>query len=159
MYTIPFQTLSISFIIILLKVQWRWFWWFIYLFWVFFALKVNINLQNMYIKRRLERFDQITCIFVVLFFVCVFLGFFLSAVCLQASLIKHVPVFELHAQWHFSMSLNSQHVLQCNSHVGGLCWFLFYSLILLEKETTSFLFLFLRIPQNFFPVSFSSRIS
>jgi hypothetical protein len=26
MYTIPFQTLSISFIIILLKVQWRWFW-------------------------------------------------------------------------------------------------------------------------------------
>ena len=55
---------------------------------VFCALKVNIYFQNMSIKRRLARFDKkdvyIPC-------VCV------CAACLPASLIRHVPISELHA--------------------------------------------------------------
>ena len=45
----------------------------------FLALKVNIDLQNMRIKRNLVRFDQKL---------------------LPASLIMHVSISELHAQWH-----------------------------------------------------------
>jgi hypothetical protein len=37
---------------------------------------------------------------------------FLCAACLLASLIMHIPVSELHAQRHLSMSLNSQRFLQ-----------------------------------------------
>ena len=81
LYTIPVKTFLISFIIILIKVQWRWCWWFIYYYYYymyyffFFALQVNIYPQDMNIKRRLEWFDQITCIFVV---VCFFLWFFVG---------------------------------------------------------------------------------
>ena len=56
----------------------------------------------MSIKRRLARLDKKTCISVV----------FLCAACLPASLIIHVPISEINAQWHFSMSLNSQRFLQ-----------------------------------------------
>jgi len=46
---------------------------------------------------------------------------FLCAVCLPASLIMHVAISELHAQWHlwlhFSMSLNSQRFLQLHPTV------------------------------------------
>ena len=67
-------------------------------------MKVNIYLQNM--SCGLARFDQIK----------VYLYCFLCAACLPTSLIMHVPISELHAQWHwclhFSMSLNSQCFLQ-----------------------------------------------
>jgi hypothetical protein len=43
---------------------------------------------------------------------CIFGGFFLFAAQLPASLIIHIPISELHAQWHwclhFNMSLNSE---------------------------------------------------
>ena len=55
--------------------------------------------QNMGIKRHLARFDQKSVL--SLFFVYNFL---------PVSLIMHVPISELHAYWHFSMSLNSQHL-------------------------------------------------
>jgi len=51
----------------------------------FFALKVNIYLKNMRIKRRLARFYQKN-----VYFRC-----FLCAACLPASLIIHVPNSEL----------------------------------------------------------------
>jgi len=104
----------------------------------FFALKVNIYLQSMRIKHRLARFDQKTCIFVM----------FLCAVCLPSSLIMHVPISELHAQWHwclhFRMSLNSQRFLQ------------FHPTVMLMAYDNS---CFIIIRQNSLPVSFSSRIS
>ena len=71
----------------------------------FFALKVNIYLQNMSIKRCLVRFDQKNMYF----------HYFLCATCLRASLIMHVPVSEVHAQWHLSMSLISQCLLMATN--------------------------------------------
>jgi len=53
-------------------------------------LKVNIYLQNMSINRRLARFDQEN-----MYSLC-----FLCAACLPASLIMHVPISKLYAQWH-----------------------------------------------------------
>jgi hypothetical protein len=50
-----------------------------------------------------------------------------------ASLIMHVPISDLHAQWHYSMSLNSQRFLLLLTY-GNSC--------------------FIIIRQNFFPVSF-----
>jgi hypothetical protein len=85
----------------------------------------------MSIKRRLVRFDQKTCSFVVFF------------VCAAALLIMHVPISELHAQWHYSMSLHSQRFLQ------------FHPTVMLVTYGNS---CFIIIRQNFFPVSFSSRI-
>jgi hypothetical protein len=64
---------------------------------------------------------------------------FLCAACLTASLIMHVPISELHAQWHFSMSLNSQRYLQ------------FHSTVMLVAYDNSCLII---IRQNFFPESF-----
>ena len=61
----------------------------------------------------------------------------LFCVCAAASLIIHVPISELHAQWHYSMSLSSQRFLLLLTY-GNSC--------------------FIIIRQNFFPVSFSSRI-
>jgi hypothetical protein len=63
------------------------------------ALRVqtlNTYFQSMHIKRRLARFNQKACIFVVF--------------CTQRlpTLLMHLPISEVHAQWHFSMSLNSQ---------------------------------------------------
>jgi hypothetical protein len=52
------------------------------------SLKVNMYLENMSIKRRLTRFDQKR----------VFL-LFLSAAGLPVSLVMHVPISELYAQW------------------------------------------------------------
>ena len=57
--------------------------------------------------------------------------------CAAASLIMHVPISELHAQWHYSMSLSSQRFLLLLTY-GNSC--------------------FIIIRQNFFTVSFSSRI-
>ena len=51
------------------------------LFKSFFALKVNIYLQNMSIKRRLARFAQKRVF-----------SLFLCAACLPASLVMHVPI-------------------------------------------------------------------
>ena len=56
----------------------------------------------------------------------------------------HVPISELHAQWHNSMSLNSQRFLH------------FHPTAMLVTYGSS---CFIIIRQNFFPVSFSSRIS
>ena len=58
------------------------------LFKSFFALKVNIYLQNMSIKRRLARFDQKRVF-----------SLFLCAACLPVSLVMHVPISELHVLW------------------------------------------------------------
>jgi len=62
-----------------------------------FALKVNIYLQNMSIKR-------------------VFCCFICMRSLSPASLIMHVPIPELHVQWcwclHFSMRLYSQRFIQ-----------------------------------------------
>jgi hypothetical protein len=57
-------------------------------------------MEALKVKRRLGRFDQKTCSFVVFF------------LCAAASLIMHVPISDLHAQWHYSMRLNSQRFLQ-----------------------------------------------
>ena len=55
---------------------------------VFFALKVNIYLQNMSINRhRWDSTKKVTCIFVV---------FCVQLVSLPASIIMHVPISELH---------------------------------------------------------------
>ena len=78
----------------------------------------------------------------------VFMFWYLCAACLPASLNMHVPISELHAQchWclHFSMSLNSKRFLQ------------FHPPVMLVAYVNS---CFIRIHQNFFPVSFSSGIS
>jgi hypothetical protein len=70
--------------------KWKFFWKFV------FGFKVNIYLQNMSLN---------------VYFRC-----FLCAYCLPVSLIMHVPISTLHAQWHwclhFSMSLNSRRFLQ-----------------------------------------------
>jgi hypothetical protein len=69
---------------------------------------------------------------------------FLCAACLPGSLIMHVPISELDAQWHFSMSLNSPRFLQ------------FLPTVMLVAYDNSCLII---IRQNFFPDSLSSRIS
>ena len=56
----------------------------------------------------------------------------------------HVPISEVHVQWHFSMSLNSQCILQ------------FYPTVMLMAYVNS---CFIIICQKVFPVIFSSRIS
>jgi hypothetical protein len=62
--------------------------------------------------------------------------------------IMHIPISQLHAQWHwclhFSMSLNSQ------------CFPQFHPTVMLVAYVNFFLII---IRQNFFPVSFSGRIS
>ena len=65
---------------------------------------------------------------------------FLCAACLPASLIIHVPISELHAQWHFSMSLNSQRFLQFHP---TSCWWPMIIIFLLWFAKTSFPILFL----------------
>jgi hypothetical protein len=73
---------------------------------------------------------------------------FLCAACLPASFIKHVSISELLAQWHwcwhFSMSLNSQ------------CFLQFHPMVMLVAYSNS---CFIIIRKNFFPDSYSSRIS
>jgi hypothetical protein len=76
---------------------------------------------------------QKTCISVV----------FLCAACLPASLIIHIPISEINAQWHFSMSLNSQRFLQ------------FHPTVILVAYVNS---CFIIIRQSFLFVSFSSYI-
>ena len=65
---------------------------------------------------------------------------FQCAACLPASLIIHVPISELHAQWHLSISLNSQRFLQFHPTVM-LVAYINSCFILMRK--TSFLFIFL----------------
>jgi hypothetical protein len=61
-----------------------------------------------------------------------------------SSIINYAcPISELHAQWHYSMSLNSQRFLQ------------FHPTAMLVTYDS---FCFIIIRQNFFLVSFSSRI-
>ena len=109
----------------------------------FFALKVNIYLQNISIKRRLARFDQKRVFYFrwfLFFCFCFFVCFFVFFVC-----VCNVPISELHAQWHwclhFSMSLNFQRFLQ------------FHPTIILVAYFNS---CFIIVRQTFFPVSFSS---
>ena len=55
---------------------------------LFKSLKVNMYLENMSIKRRLTRFDQKRVFSLIL-----------SAAGLPVSLVMHVPISELYAQW------------------------------------------------------------
>ena len=88
-----------------------------------FSMKVfflSISLQTMSIKRRLTWFDQKQHVYFRCFFVCV--------ACLPVSLIMHVLISEVHAQWHwclhFSMSLNSQRFLQFHPTVMSVAYFI-----------------------------------
>ena len=56
----------------------------------------------MSIKPRLARFNQKTCV--------------LCAACLPASLITHVPIYELHERWHWSLHLWRNFSMSLNSH-------------------------------------------
>ena len=85
-------------------------------------------IPSKHIKRRLTRFDQKRA------FRC-----FLCAACLPASLLMHVPISQLHAQWHFSTRLNSQRFLQFHPTV---------------KMVACVNFCFIIIRQNFFPAFF-----
>jgi hypothetical protein len=78
-----------------------------------FALKVNINLQNMSIKHYLARFDQKKCIFIV----------FLCAACLPASSIMHVPIPEQHCAMtlQHEFELSTLPSIPSNGQVGDLC--------------------------------------
>ena len=77
---------------------------------------------------------------------CIFGGFFLFAAQLPASLIIHIPISELHAQWHwclhFNMSLNSERFPQ------------FHPTVMLVPMVAYVNFSFILIRQNFFPVFF-----
>ena len=84
---------------------------------LFFALKVNIYLQNMSIKRRLARFDQKTCIFVVLF-VCLFVGFFCNITDVYIFYAYQLAIFQpLQHEFELSTLLS----ISSNGHVDGLC--------------------------------------
>jgi len=73
----------------------------------------------MNIKHRLAKFEKKRVLL---------LGFFLWADCLTASLIMHVPIFGLHAQW-YALMFTLQHEFELstlpsvpfNGHVGVLC--------------------------------------
>ena len=56
----------------------------------YFALKVNINLQNMSIASRLGKFDQKTCIFVVCCVQLISQHHYIFYICM------HVTITELH---------------------------------------------------------------
>ena len=89
----------------------------------FFALKVNMYLKT-WIKNVVWWDSTKKLFFFVVFCVC--------AVCLLESLIMHVPISKLHAQWHwclqFSMSLISQGFLQCHPTVilVNSCFIIYY---------------------------------
>jgi len=76
---------------------------------LFFALKVNIYLQNMTIKRRLAIFDQKLCIFVVFLF---FLGAALSPRIINYACLNFRTAWQWHWCSYFSTSFNSQRFLQ-----------------------------------------------
>jgi uncharacterized membrane protein YesL len=89
----------------------------------------------MSIKRRLMWFDQKQHVYFRCFFVC--------AACLPVSLIMHVLISEVHAQWHwclyFSMSLNFQRFLHFHPTVMSVAYFISC---------------FITIRKNVFPVPF-----
>ena len=66
---------------------------------------------------------------------------FLCAVCLAASLIMHVPISELHAQWHwclhFNMKLNSQRFLQFHPTVMLVVAYVNYCFIIIHQNLFS----------------------
>ena len=93
---------------------------FFFCFWKFVLLRWKL-IQKMYIpsklraKRRLSRFNQNTCMF----------RCFLCAAGLQTSLIVHVKISELHAQWHWCLHF-SLSFLQFHP-----CWWPMLILVLL----------------------------
>ena len=86
---------------------------FLKVFFLFFALNVKCS-KHVY-ETSFGEMRQHTCIFVVL-----------CAACLPASLIMHVPISDIHAQWHwcldFSMNLNSQRFLQFHPTVMSVAY-------------------------------------
>ena len=102
----------------------------------FFALKVNIYLQNTSINHRLVRFDQ--KLVILLFFVCSLSTNIINYTCPN---FQTICAMALMFTLQHEFKLSALPSIPSNGHVGGLC----YSC-------------FIIICQSFFTVTFSSRI-